>query len=283
MVVFSLTALLAQSAVQAADPRLDLRTTVSRDDNVGRSERARDRRADEILTLAGRLTLPLRLSSAAVMSLEAGVQRQQHEDLDGLDGWQAGGGARLRWRPRGGFTAPWYEVHVGADAIRVDGSELRNGYLLRTGVVAGRRLTDRIRLRAGYGFEHRRAEGSAVFDLDSHRLFGAADYHLAGRALLYARVEGRHGDVFSLATPDPQILAAAEARVAEDALRGPAGGPLVAYRLQAETVLAELGVNLPIGSAVALDASALMHRSNGRGGIDYDGLVLQVSLLFRRD
>jgi hypothetical protein len=101
---------------------------------------------------------------------------------------------------------------------------------------------------------------------------------LTERALLKASAGARQGDVVSSTRRNFQIFVESAA-IAND----PAFGPdFIAYRLSgARTRIYTVGVSWALGRRASIDGELLRHETKARGGLDYDGNIYSISLVYR--
>jgi hypothetical protein len=261
------------------------------DDNIGRAELDRDILEDNIVTLSGSLNMPRLLGSRAGLLNSLRLEYAAQTEWEDLSALTASAASTFRYQPGAAFSAPWYEAQLVAALMQHQDSDIRDGARLRLNLAVGSDFTDRLVGRAGYRYELRRAWEGEVFDLDNHRFSGSLDYGINDWVTLYGTFAWQTGEVVSTATPRPQVLNASEARHLDEALseRPPGAarvgnffeGDRVAYRLDADTLTGELGLNVALSRKLALDFSALHFQAYGDGDNDYDGLQLRAGLLYR--
>lgn len=261
------------------------------DDNIGRAELDRDTLEDNIVTLSGSLNMPRLLGSRAGLLNSLRLEYAAQAEWEDLSALTASAASTFRYQPGAAFSAPWYEAQLVAALMQHQDSDIRDGARLRLNLAVGSDFTDRLVGRVGYRYELRRAWEGEVFDLDSHRFSGSLDYGVNDWVTLYGTIAWQTGEVVSTATPRPQVLTASEARHLDEALsERPLGaarvgnffeGDRVAYRLDADSLTGELGLNVALSRKLALDLSALHFQAYGDGDNDYDGLQLRAGILYR--
>jgi len=273
----ALLALCLATPAAAQSSFRDAELSLVYDANASRSERSADVEQDFVLRAAAGGGRRFRSGAASVLELRASVTVEAHRDFADLGSASPGAALTWRYKPTPGFSAPWYTVTLAADLIGHRDSALRDGARGAVSAVAARRLTDRITGRAGYGYELRRAFHGEVFDTEAHRLFAALDYAATRDLTLYGVYRWRTGEVVSNATPNPRILAAAEAVEADGAF----GRGRNAYRIEATVQAVDLGANLALGERAAVDARARYFAARGKLDNDYDGVTLTAGMLWR--
>ena len=281
----------ATSKPAAQNSYVDVALDYLYDDNIGRAEADSDILDDNIIALSGSFNLPQVLNARAGLLHTLRLEYAGNTDWEDLSAFTASAASTFRFRPGAAFSAPWYEAQLAAALLQHRDSDIRDGAQVRVNLALGSNLTDRLIGRIGYRYELRRAWEEDVFDLDSHRFSGNVDYVINERVTLYGTLAWQTGEVVSTSTPRPQMLNASEARHLDEALSErassliPVGnfflGDRVAYRIDADTLTGEIGLNLALSQKLAMDFSALHFRAYGDGDNDYDGLQLRAGLLYR--
>lgn len=261
------------------------------DDNVGRAEVDADILEDDIVALSGSLNVPQLLDSRSGLLHSLRLEYAAHTQWEDLSALAVSAASTFRYQPGASFSAPWYEAQLVAALLQHRDSDIRDGAQLSLNLAVGSNFTDRLVGRMGYRYELRRAWDEDVFDLDNHRFSGNLDYDVSERVTVYGTLAWQTGEVVSTATPRPQVLNASETWHLDEALSErpaaaiPVGGfypgERFAYRIDADTLTGELGINLAMSQKLALDFSALHYRAYGEGDNDYDGLLLRAGLLYR--
>lgn len=291
MVLFILAFLGAGRDAAGQSHYFDVSLDYLHDDNIGRAEFDRDILEDNIVILSGSLNMPQVLDSRAGLLHSLRIEYAAHTEWEDLSALTASAASTFRYQPGASFSAPWYEAQLVAALLQHRDSDIRDGAQVRLNLAVGSNFTDRLVGRIGYRYELRRAWEEDVFDLDNHRFSGNLDYDVSERVTLYGTLGWQTGEVVSTATPRPQVLNAAETWRLDEALSErpaaavPVGGfypgDRYAYRIDADTLTGELGINLALSQKLALDLSALHFRAYGEGDNDYDGLLLRAGLLYR--
>ncbi|MCG3201425.1 MAG: hypothetical protein NFCOHLIN_01293 [Gammaproteobacteria bacterium] len=290
-VLLVLASLGAGSDAAAQSHYFDASLDFLHDDNVGRAEVDEDVLEDNIIALSGSLNVPQVLDSRSGLLHSLRLEYAAHTEWDDLSALTASAASTFRYQPGASFSAPWYEAQLVAALLQYRDSDIRDGAQLHLNLALGRNFTDRLVGRVSYRYELRRAWEGDVFDLDNHRFSGNLDYDIGERMTLYGTLAWQTGEVVSTATPRPQVLNASETWRLDEALSErpiaaiPVGGfypgDRFAYRLDADTLTGELGINFAMSQSLALDLSALHFRAYGEGDNDYDGLLLRAGLLYR--
>ena len=264
--------LLLAPSFARADWIRDFRADVGYNDNLSNSNREADERDDFFFTghasfgRFGELTDDLRLTMTADLDAQAFAR---YGDFNNLT---IGSTAALRYRFGLGAMAPFVRVEASGGYAAFQQS-LQSGGRFRTGITAGKRLTERFAIDASYFYENIDAE-SRVFERFSHAFAVDASFDLTERTRLHAGYEFRTGEVVSYAVPPrPDLVALANDRVTVNSF----GPPYVAYNLDAITNSLSLGVSQAVTQSLALNASYEWHYTT-RSHLSYTNNVLQLSI-----
>jgi hypothetical protein len=278
--------LLLAAPVQAADDwRFGLSAEAVHDDNATRGLYD-GKLSDNIAVVGGSATRSWLLSSNSGILFRGAARYSHFTDINDISNLALIGRAAWRYQPRLEFGSPWYELAGQAQVLRHADSELRDGSIVGVEASGGSHITDRTRLSAGLGFDKRSGGGTAgLYDLTTTRVFGTADVRVGTRNTLYARLTHQTGDhVFSSGSQ----TGLSPENIWEDdpALREPLGLPVAnAYRVEATTLLYEVGFNYPLSRAGALDFSAARYETKlDEGpyeGNKYSATQLRATYLYR--
>ncbi|MBF0254935.1 MAG: hypothetical protein HQL47_00420 [Gammaproteobacteria bacterium] len=293
----------------AASPALartffDFQLDANYEDNVGRAEADADRLSDRSHSLGAAVKSFHLLGDHAGVTFKGSVEQVDFARLDGLDRLNLGLGANLRYKPDLAYGAPWYGLNLNLTQSNFD-SSLRDGVTLDLEAMAGKRFTDRILGKLGLGYNEHFVSNDLgpkvgksdpeVFATQNTRLFAGLDYNLSNW-VVYANYTYQVGDVVSTSTPTAKAIAAADAIWKDDAI-GPSytttapaypGGMVgsmqqarYAYRIDADTQIADVGFNYAITRSTALDFMLRYVDVQGEGGNDYDNYSAHLGLYYR--
>lgn len=275
--LYILVSLLAcAGAAHAASTHIDLDLSARHDNNLSRGESGHDSFSDDVLDIAPTLTHSILLTPNSGVRFRGGLRLAERAKYTELNLVAANIGASYRIQPVAGYSAPWIELGARLERESYRDSDIRSGGLLLAEAIVGKRFTDRIGGRAGFGWERRWADDMQVFEWHRHRIFAMADYKLGLETTLYASLSRDFGDQVFTATPNPNFLKYAKA-VAND----PVFGARRAYRLDAISAALELGVSMPLNSSNTLDVGVRRFHADADGGHTYDDTVLRASWLYR--
>lgn len=281
-------ALLVAAAPALGQPvRFGLDLELEHDDNVTRGLLDADQKSDTIAAAGVGATKALLLGPRSGLVLRADARYSHFTDFDDLSNVALSAGAAYRVQPVVAFSAPWIELAGDLQWLRHADSDLRDGSIVSLTASVGSYVTDRIRLSGGAGAQRRSGDDTGLYDLSTTRLFGTLDYRLGARATVYGRLTRIDGDhVFTAIDPLSQsyLIPISEVIVSDPALAGGFNGAApAAYRVEASTVLFDIGVNVPFGTRTqALDVSLTRFDSKtDRDSRAYDGTQLRVAYLYR--
>lgn len=259
----------------AETTHFDLELSASHDNNVSRAENSPDIKSDNVLGLDLTGTRSLMLTPNSGILLNGGIQLAEYAHFNALSYLTASIGAAYRFQPVVGYTAPWIELGSKLDRLLFRDSDIRDGTQLEAHASIGKRFTDRIRMQAGLGWDHRWAHEGQVFELVQRRLFASADYKLSQDIALYGNWSRDFGDQVVASTPEQALHDVARAIAADPVFNGQN-----AYRISAIANIYGLGASLSINAANTLDIGVQHFQATGGGGI-YDGTELRASWLYR--
>lgn len=272
---------LAAPAPFAEPARFGADVELARDDNVSRGVVDADRKSDTLLSVGGSATRSVLLGPRSGVVFQGGARYTHFADLGDLSNLALSGRAAYRFQPVVGFSNPWLELAGELQWLAHNDSDIRDGAIVSGTASIGSHVTDRIRLSGGLGLERRSGGEGEVYDLSTNRLFGTVDYRMGLRSTLYARIARVSGD-HAFAAADPLAVGwlqpISEASAGDPAL----GAGFNAYRVQAKTLLYDLGFNYPLAGNQALDFSVTHFTAEtDYDSREYDGTQLRVAYLYR--
>jgi len=273
--------LLATQCALADSTRYGLDADYLYDDNASRGLYGPDRKADNILSLQGSATHSMLLGSRSGVVLRAAASYSHFNTFDDLSNLALTGRAAWRIQPGTEFYSPFFDIAGNLVWLQHADSELRDGTILTLEASAGSHVTDRVRLGGGFALEKRDGGGSAgLYDLATSRFWATLDYRFGVRNTAYARLMQVAGDhVFCSLTPGSALSPVWEL---DPALASGLGRAADCYRLDAKTLLWDIGLNYPLSGNRALDFALTGYSSKADGsGLKYDGMLLRASYLYR--
>ncbi len=280
--------LLAAQPALADSTRYGLDADYVYDDNASRGLYDADRKADNILSLEGSATRSMLLGARSGAVFRAAARYSNFTKFDDLSNLALTGRAAWRIQPGTDFNSPFFELAGNLVWLRHADSKLRDGTILTFEASTGSHVTDRVRLGAGFSLDKRNGGDPArpgeveIYDLSYSRLWVTLDYRIGTKNTAYARITHIDGDqVFNSVT----VGGISGAWATDPALGKGFGAVVNSYRVDATTLLYELGFNFPLANTHALDFSASLYNSTAEEGpyqgSKYSGMLLRASYLYR--
>lgn len=245
-------------------------------DNVSRAQNSEDIESDTSLSanISGNYFKGIGNKAAFVVNSNIGIE--EFSSFSKLSNTQIRITGSYLYQPEISFTAIRYRAF--AELINTEsGSALRDSFGQRFGVEINKTFTTKIQATAGFSTQSQNANG-AVFDIDLNRFFINVDYTLNNKTALYFTYNDFSGDIVSTATPSLSVLENNDALAPDDVFGG-LDANKIAYRLDANTTIFNLGANYALDSQNALDVSVELLDSKAAGGIYYDRQVINFSYL----
>ena len=277
------TALAAPSGGATAETAFDAQAAVSHDSNLPRALSRADILSDSALNLAMSGSYYFAPGGRDVATLAVDAHASQFRQFHGMSNAALGGTASWRRKLGLGAFVPWARVS-GSFAHETYGESIRNGNRAGVTIEAGKRLSERLELAGGGGFDRYRADrvvqvvpglSGDAFSLKGRSLFGRADYALSESWLGFARVGARRGDVTASTRRDPEIFEYSSA-VTPD----PAFGPdYIAYRLTGTTWDFSAGVSFATTDRSSLNFTVTRALTYGAGGLDYQSTLFNAGFI----
>jgi len=272
--------LLAAQPALAESTRYGLDAEYLYDDNASRGLYDPDRKADNILSVEGSATRSMLLGSRSGAVFRAAARYSHFNTFDDLSNLALTGRAAWRIQPGLEFGSPFFEIAGNLVWLQHADSELRDGTILTLEASTGSHVTDRVRLGAGFGMDKRDGGGTAgLYDLATNRFWATLDYRFGVRNTAYARLMQVAGDhVFCSIT----VSGLSPVWELDTALASGLGRAADCYRLDAKTLLWNIGLNYPLSGNRALDFALASYSSRSdESGLKYDGMLLRASYLYR--
>jgi len=271
-------AIMSASTVKAATTvDLTLSAAYINDNNITRAELNSDILKDSILNVTADAAYNLKLNNNSSINFNGLLSFNQYQDFDKLSNTRLGLGAKYIIQPDTAYTAPWYTASINIQDWEYD-SDMRSGSFFQLSFNYGKRLTDRMELRAGLDIENRDAE-SVIFDTENKRLFVNLDLKLSDRNTLYTSLSYNDGDIVSsvLSTSPTTLKLASIPWEIDDAFPS----TWWSYKLDANTYGLMLGDNYAINSNQSFDISLFYFNSSAYAGSDYSGLITELRYFYR--
>lgn len=277
------SSLLSLTPAHAVETRFGVDAELLSDDNVNRGPGGYEK-SDTIASVEGNVSRSLLLSFRSGLLLRGSVRYERYLDFDDLSNLSLNGRVAWRFQPNPGLTGTSFELAAQARMLEHSDSNIRDGYLYSVSASLGKHFTDRVRLGGGISLDERRADEGEVYNLSSNSVWLSADYRLT-TAIIYGSVTRISGD-HAITTGEgtyPGLSGYYDASVVDTAFTDAFGAYAPwAYRIDAQTMSFELGVNLPLRGKHTLDFSARFYDSEAdRGGFTYDGTQLRAVYFYR--
>lgn len=254
------------------------------DSNVTRAQRESDIRSDSALLVSISGGQYLQLTDRTGLALTGTLQREEHQHYAGLSHFGLGPSVSVRTKLGVGAMVPWLRVSASALRLEFD-DDARSGWLFVVAGATGRRLSERIDVRAQVRLERRIADRSealvrgisgAVFDLDGASVSVDGDYALTAATLVSAGYSYRVGDVVSSTRRNSAIFGASKAIAADPVF----GSDTIAYKLDARSHTIDLRVSHAIGDRMSLNLGLGRSFTYGDGGNDYYGTHVTAAVMY---
>jgi hypothetical protein len=220
------------------------------DNNVTRALFAADQLSDHVAAADVGTAFTVAEYDHARIAVRAGIDGQAHRDYQQLNLLRASLEADFQYRSSADFDAPTFTVLARASRLAAR-SVLREGHETEVEASVRRSITDRIALFGAVAW-HQRSAGSAVFSGHDRSLRLNLDYRIGLANTLYLGTELRHGDLASTGLPSLESIDISSVLVRDTAFTA---GNYYAYRFVARSALANVGINIALGRAGAIDLS----------------------------
>jgi len=283
----TLCALLLPAAGALADAtRFGIDAEFGHYTNINRAALAKEEQSDNAVALEAYAARSFLLSDRSGVVVRGGVRAREFFDFGDMSSIGVTGRAAYRFQPSPGFTSPWIELAANLETLSHRDSDIRDGYIVSAAASIGKYVTDRIRVEGGAGYDIRRASEGSVYDLSNAKFWGALDYKLTNSTTLYGSATWLNGEqVFTLLNTAAwsNMYAYAKASASDPVFASAFGGAApMAYRVDAVTVVLELGTNIALTGSQALDFGVGWFDSKAdQGGGSYDGASIRAGYLYR--
>jgi len=241
---------------------------------------------DFMLVPSASLGLSYQLADFTRLSATVDVKGEIHKDFDRLNSIFAGTTLAVSQKLGLGPYKPWLRVHGSGGYLEVnDDPNLRDSWLLDTGIKIGKRLTDRVDVEGGYTFDYRNGQNApsvrpeavssgAVFDMDGHTGSVLSNVLLTNSLLLSLGYSFRHGDVASVcngatvATIVDKIDAVTRDLAFDESL--------CVYRIRGNTHEFSVGTTYALGNHSSVNVNYTRMEGESQG-LDYSNNLVNVS------
>jgi hypothetical protein len=289
IITFFLVLMLPMSSF-AGKPFYDLAINFAHEDNIGRSEKSDDIFSDNIVSYFGSANYLHQLNNNSGILFGSSAQWEDYSKTDKLDNFSFDVGVTYKYKPDLHYTSPWYSLGFKASRASYNKSELRDNYAFAVDVMAGKRITDRIMLKAGIAYKDQTATtdqsgllGGKLYDIEYSKVFLGADYFYK-QFIFYGQYTFQDGDVVSSSgkpTWNSKIGLAAKEIQRDDALSDDDWNGVYGYRLNAHTHIIDLGVNYALNRESALDFTIQLVEVRGDGDNNYHNYGANLGYFYR--
>ncbi len=287
MIVFAaLCALPAGVTPAAAEAlRLGVEADVSHETNVNRAALGKEEKSDNAVSVEAYATRSVLLSDRSGLVFRGAVHATEYSTFGDLSSVGISGRGAYRIQPWPGFTTPWLELAGQVDGFKYRDSDVRDGYIASVGASVGQYFTDRIRAEIGVGYDRRGGGAGNLYDLSNRKAWLALDYKLTPKTVFYGSGTWMEGEqVFTVFNTAPwaALYSSAKTKAPDPVFASAFGGAPTAYRMDARTMLYELGVNYALAGNHAIDVgwSHFDSRATHSSGT-YDGNTIRAGYLYR--
>jgi len=256
---------------------VDLSAGLSRDDNITNGKNSKDVEQDSQFNVAATARYTIATSDISNLAISGRLALQQYRAFDKLNNTDLSLLLSYQVQPDRAYTSPWYMLSARSGSRQYD-SDLRDNRYYEIILGLGKRLTDRSTLRAGLGKFSSNAD-NAIFDMDYSRLYVNLDLKLQQKNIVYGTLSYYRGDVISTNTPLHPTELNSIPWIDDDAYPG-LSNPWT-YRLDANTLVLQLGDNYVMSSQQSIDASISYYDSDAGNNFTYNRSILQLNYLLR--
>jgi hypothetical protein len=227
----------------------DARFSAVYESNINGAVAGKDRKSDVALMPAFSFGHYAQLADSTGFTISADLKYGGFARFSGLDQLESGVSASLKYKWGLGSHAPWFKV--SASGAHVDFREdFRDEDLVRTGLSAGKRLSERIFAALGYAYESGRARDPR-FDRRNGTASAKIDYLLAESIqawIGYARGSGVYIATRPIAGTAPSNSRVFIVNTFEE--------PMVAFQLHADAEILSFGARKDLSNHWSADISA---------------------------
>lgn len=253
--------------------------SIGSDSNVSRSEFDSDRREDDFKTWNLSLTLEDQLSRQTGFSSNVRVSGQLFDTYTALDQTSVDFSIDYFFAPFHGFGSSTFQFGLAAGMSEFD-SALRDRNHGSAAIIWSKRLTDRLSIRSGVRQTLEESD-SEVFDIEKRDLFINFDLSNPNGWALQTSAILQNGDIVSSARPTHlKFIKAAEALIWDDAFGGQPAD-MIAYRLDATSLIFRFGANYALNQNNTLDFSFTTLQTEADENISYQRSISSFSFLHR--
>lgn len=240
------------------DKIIDVGLVTIYDDNLNRSFFSTLEKDDTLFIPTASVGRIYQVTQFTRASITADAKGQFHADFDRLNNLFAGGTLAVSHKLGIGPYKPWLRVHGSAGYLEFPDDDLRDGWLVNSGITFGKRLTDRLDVAVSYLFDFRDSQNGArsdpdisgaAFDLDGHTGSFFSNFLLTNNVLLSAVYSFRHGDISSSCDRATVVMIEEKTAFTRDTAFNE---PLCAYRVSGDLHEIAFGTTYALSSHAAI-------------------------------
>lgn len=239
------------------------------DANVNLAIADQDRKSDVSLLSSVSFGHYFQLAGSTGLSVSAEAKYVDFLRFSGLDNLESGLAASLKYKKGLGSFAPWIKVFGSAKYVDYR-DEFRDGNALRSGLLLGKRIFERVFTQIGYEYDTNSARNSR-FGTRNSVVSARVDYLLTETVQMwagYARSRGTYVIYVISSAPIPNA-------VVVDTF----GGPSNAFKVLATTQVFSVGASKALASHWSVDISADLIDIYGRGK-EYPDTVYKAGIVY---
>ncbi len=215
------------------------------------------------------------------INFSADVKGEAFDRYTGLNNVSLGAALAFRKKWALGAYAPWTALSLSSAHLNYS-NNIRNGWKHQIALRGGKRIHERLDIRAEYMYERRTANSlppdqpgisGDVFSLNSQNVMLNAEYLLDENTFLTGGVLYRRGDVVASTSETPQIISASSA-IAADPVFGPT---FYAYKMDGTTHGLNVDLNYSMTTHSLLRASISRLITHTTGDNNYAKTIQMIS------
>lgn len=276
-----------------AELYVDFKADVRHENNISHGGLQKDRLSDTVFSVDSAANYFFQMGKNTGFTLKTFAAYDIHQTYKNLDHATLGLESRFHFKPALAYTAPWHAIHLRLANQHYPDSTLRDNYHTDIELVSGKRLTDRISLKAGIGHTRQKTNDKkglmpattlrnpAVFDTESSRVFLGMDYRL-DQLTFYSKYQYETGDIVSTRTSTEALNGHYDAWYWDDDLSPNTDGERRwAYRIDGRSRIFDLGMNYALKRSVSIDLLLRHVDTDAVGNNDYDNFSTHLGVFYR--
>lgn len=276
------------------------------EDNLGLSPKGKDK-VDDVTTHIGfNGDYEAFVTTTSQFTIGAGVYYDLLSDITDLSNYGAKLSVLYRHEFDTALTAPWFSLGADGQWLEYRDSDIRDGYIITGTATIGKRLNSKVGISGGYKYFLRRSsddnpdgqggwcdtdwppgqcpaaewndpwkDADEVFDLDRHNFFVRIDFAANEATRFYGDVTYFDGDA---AASGRSFNNGGKFSSARDFAFG---SDYVAWKIDADGFISQLGVSHSFTEKFSLDAFVEYLSANGESDNDYENTAVQALGVYR--